>query len=171
MLLAFITIVREIYWFGSVYSDWFFCSSLLGRSSFLQTCTILRRLAKGCVHAVQRWWVLGRGVFQKCYSSNGFNRPARLSRKKVIFVDLNHIELHIDRCFLFIYFLFKKRFSETVAVAALTMLVSRYKITVKEEPQFTGETFEERKTRVLKCWNGLTLTWVSFTLFKKSIGF
>ena len=60
--------------------------------------------------------------------------------------------------FFFLYFLFKKRFSETVAVAALTMLVSRYKITVKEEPQFTGETFEERKTRVLKCWNGLTLT-------------
>ena len=52
----------------------------------------------------------------------------------------------------------KKRFSETEAIATLTMLVSQYKITVKEEPQFVGETFEQRKSRVLKCWNGLTLT-------------
>ena len=43
-------------------------------------------------------------------------------------------------------------------MAALTMLVSRYKITIKEEPQFAGETIEQRKTRVLKCWNGVTLT-------------
>jgi len=51
-----------------------------------------------------------------------------------------------------------RKFAETEAVAALTMLVSRYKITIKEEPQFAGETFEQRKTRVLKCWNGVTLT-------------
>ena len=30
----------------------------------------------------------------------------------------------------------------------MTMLVSRYKIEVKEEPEFAGETFEERYTRV-----------------------
>jgi hypothetical protein len=29
------------------------------------------------------------------------------------------------------------------------MLVSQYKIAIKEEPQFAGETFEERKSRVL----------------------
>lgn len=38
------------------------------------------------------------------------------------------------------------------------MLVSRYKIEVKEEPEFAGETFEERKERILKAKGGLTLT-------------
>lgn len=38
------------------------------------------------------------------------------------------------------------------------MLVSRYKIEVKEEPEFAGETFEERKERVLRVKSGLTLT-------------
>jgi len=51
-----------------------------------------------------------------------------------------------------------RKFFETEAIATLTMLVSQYKITIKEEPQFIGETFEQRKGRVLKCWNGLTLT-------------
>jgi hypothetical protein len=51
---------KRIYWFGNVYFRLIFTisflrSSLLERSSFLQTCTILRRLAKGCIHAVQRW--------------------------------------------------------------------------------------------------------------------
>ncbi|RPD75492.1 cytochrome P450 [Lentinus tigrinus ALCF2SS1-7] len=41
-------------------------------------------------------------------------------------------------------------FAETEAVAALTLLVSQYKISVKDEPQFAGETFEQRKARVLK---------------------
>jgi hypothetical protein len=30
----------------------------------------------------------------------------------------------------------------------MAMLVSRYKIEVKEEPQFAGETFEERYARI-----------------------
>ena len=30
----------------------------------------------------------------------------------------------------------------------MTMLVSRYKIEVKEEPEFAGETFEERYARI-----------------------
>jgi hypothetical protein len=38
------------------------------------------------------------------------------------------------------------------------MLVARYKIEVKEEPQFTAETFEERKARILRATTGLTLT-------------
>jgi hypothetical protein len=38
------------------------------------------------------------------------------------------------------------------------MLMSQYKVTVKEEPQFAGETFEERKTRVLNTKPGLTMT-------------
>ena len=50
------------------------------------------------------------------------------------------------------------RFAETEAVAALSILVSQYKITVKEEPQFEAETFEQRKTRVLAARVGLTTT-------------
>ncbi|KAJ3514323.1 hypothetical protein NLJ89_g2441 [Agrocybe chaxingu] len=51
-----------------------------------------------------------------------------------------------------------RKFFETEGIAILTMLVSRYKITVKEEPQFAGETFEERKARVLANRAGLTVT-------------
>ncbi|KAF8142663.1 cytochrome P450 [Mycena galopus ATCC 62051] len=44
------------------------------------------------------------------------------------------------------------RFFETEGIAILTMLMSQ------EEPQFAGETFEERKTRVLNSKPGLTMT-------------
>ena len=50
------------------------------------------------------------------------------------------------------------RFFETEGVAILTMLVAKYKITVKEEPQFAGETFEQRKERILKANVAITLT-------------
>ena len=40
------------------------------------------------------------------------------------------------------------RFFETEGIAVLTMLVSKYKIEVKEEPEFAGETFEERYARI-----------------------
>ena len=42
----------------------------------------------------------------------------------------------------------------------LAMLVSQYKITIKEESQFAGETFEERKARVLSARQVVTLTYV-----------
>jgi hypothetical protein len=48
------------------------------------------------------------------------------------------------------------RFFETEGIAAITMLVSRYKIEVKEEPEFAGETFEERYARVTAFDQGLT---------------
>jgi hypothetical protein len=51
----------------------------------------------------------------------------------------------------------RPRFFETESIALLTMLVAKYKITVKEEPQFAGETFEQRKGRVLKSREVLTL--------------
>jgi len=38
----------------------------------------------------------------------------------------------------------------------MTMLVSRYKIEVKEEPEFAGETFEERYARITAFGQGLT---------------
>jgi len=50
------------------------------------------------------------------------------------------------------------RFFETEGVAVLTMMVSRYKIEIKEEPKFAGETFEERHARITASRNGLTLT-------------
>ncbi|KAF8172489.1 cytochrome P450 [Pholiota molesta] len=47
---------------------------------------------------------------------------------------------------------------ETEAIAILTVLLARYRIVPKDEPEFTGETFEQRKARVLACRAGLTLT-------------
>jgi hypothetical protein len=40
----------------------------------------------------------------------------------------------------------------------MNMMVSRYKIEVKEEPEFTGETFEERYARIMAFNQGLTTT-------------
>ncbi|KAI1786708.1 cytochrome P450, partial [Ganoderma leucocontextum] len=48
-------------------------------------------------------------------------------------------------------------FAETEGVAVLTLIVSRYKVEVREEAQFKGETFEARKKRVLKSLLGLTV--------------
>lgn len=52
------------------------------------------------------------------------------------------------------------RFAETEAVAVLSILVSQFKITIKEELQFAAETFEQRKTRILSTRLGFTITWV-----------
>lgn len=38
----------------------------------------------------------------------------------------------------------------------MTMLVSKYKVEIKEEPEFAGETFEERYARVTAFRQGLT---------------
>jgi len=38
----------------------------------------------------------------------------------------------------------------------MTMLVSRYKIEVKEESEFAGETFEERYARITAFDLGMT---------------
>ncbi|KIK59167.1 hypothetical protein GYMLUDRAFT_44922 [Collybiopsis luxurians FD-317 M1] len=51
-----------------------------------------------------------------------------------------------------------RKFFETEGIAILTMLISRYKIEIKEEPQFARETFKERKARVLASKPGLTMT-------------
>ena len=40
----------------------------------------------------------------------------------------------------------------------MTMLVSKYKIEVKEEPEFAGETFEKRYARVTSFDQSLTVT-------------
>ena len=49
-------------------------------------------------------------------------------------------------------------FFETEGIAIMTMLVSRYKIEIKEEPEFAGETFEERYARITVFDQGLTTT-------------
>jgi hypothetical protein len=62
------------------------------------------------------------------------------------------------------------RFAETESIASLTMLVSRYKISVKQEPQFVGETFEQRKERILKTIELITLTCVPILFLTRSLG-
>ena len=62
--------------------------------------------------------------------------------------------------YLFFLALDNNRFAETEAIAVLSILVSQFKVTIKEEPQFATETFEQRKTRILSARAGLTITWV-----------
>lgn len=54
----------------------------------------------------------------------------------------------------------KHRFAEMEGVVVITMLVSLYKITVKEEPQFANESFDMKKKRLFKSTRLLTLTCV-----------
>jgi hypothetical protein len=61
------------------------------------------------------------------------------------------------------------RFFETEGIAILTLLVSRYKVELKEEPQFISESFEQRKARVLASKPGLTLTYVLVYLQQYSL--
>jgi hypothetical protein len=49
------------------------------------------------------------------------------------------------------------RFNETEAIAALVSIISRYKVEIKDEPEFKHEAFEERKARVLSTKMVLTL--------------
>ena len=58
------------------------------------------------------------------------------------------------------------RFAETEAVAVLSILVSQFKMTIKEEPQFVAETFEQREARVLSTRLLLTTTWVFPSMMK-----
>ena len=48
-------------------------------------------------------------------------------------------------------------FAETEGVAALSLLVARYRVEVRDEPRFRGETFEERKGRLLRSQHSLTI--------------
>ena len=38
------------------------------------------------------------------------------------------------------------------------MLVMKYTIKIKPEPEFACESFEEKKERILKYYHGLTIT-------------
>ena len=74
------------------------------------------------------------------------------------YVDFNLSNQSVFFCT--ILFFFFSRFAETESTAVLAMLVSHYKFTIKEEPQFVSETFEERKSRILSVRQVLTLTYV-----------
>ena len=50
-----------------------------------------------------------------------------------------------------------RRFSETEGVAILTYMIKHFRVEVLEEPQYAGETFEQRKKRLLRCRTALTL--------------
>ena len=50
------------------------------------------------------------------------------------------------------------RFAQIESVMILAMLIERFTIEVKEEPQFINETFEQRKHRILKARAGVTVT-------------
>lgn len=45
-------------------------------------------------------------------------------------------------------------------MAAITSLITHYKIEIQDEPQFKYETFEERKSRILKTQLRLTVSCV-----------
>ncbi|KAI9509274.1 614/534 cytochrome P450 [Russula earlei] len=51
-----------------------------------------------------------------------------------------------------------RRFFETEGIAVMVMLVSKYKIEIKEEPEFASETSEERYARITAFKQGLTTT-------------
>lgn len=48
------------------------------------------------------------------------------------------------------------RFGETEVMVVINMFISRYRLEVKEEPEFAGETFEERYARVTAFDEGIS---------------
>ncbi|KAF9268343.1 cytochrome P450 [Marasmius fiardii PR-910] len=50
-----------------------------------------------------------------------------------------------------------RKFSETEGTAILTMFIKKYKVTLKEEPQFAGETMEQKRARIFASRPGITI--------------
>ena len=48
-------------------------------------------------------------------------------------------------------------FAETESVAVLTLLIARYRVELRHEPRFAGESFEERRRRLLSSKLSVTL--------------
>ncbi|KAG2136237.1 hypothetical protein BD769DRAFT_1385347 [Suillus cothurnatus] len=57
-----------------------------------------------------------------------------------------------------------RKFAETEGAAVLTILISQYIISIKDEPQFSGETYEQREARVLDARSTPALAHVEFLL-------
>ena len=53
------------------------------------------------------------------------------------------------------------------------MVISRYEISIQDEPQFRGETFEQKQKRVLTGQAGITTTPVRVPLVfkRRDVGF
>ena len=62
------------------------------------------------------------------------------------------------------------RFFETEGIAILTMLMSQYRVEVKEDPKYAGETFEQRKHRLLDCRFTLSTTYVLIIVSSQTLG-
>ena len=56
------------------------------------------------------------------------------------------------------------RFFETESIAAITMMILKYRVEVKEEPEFIGETFEQRFARIMTSEQLLTNTYALSSL-------
>ena len=56
------------------------------------------------------------------------------------------------------------RFAELESVVALSMLVKNYKISVKQEPQFSGETVDQTRARIFQMVIGVTQTYVTTSM-------
>ena len=54
-----------------------------------------------------------------------------------------------------------RRFAELESLAFLSMVVLAYKVTIKPEAKYVNETFERRRERVLRKFQGVTVTYVS----------
>jgi hypothetical protein len=60
------------------------------------------------------------------------------------------------------YLPFFFRFFETESIAAITMMMLKYRVEVKEEPEFISETFEQRFARITASEQYLTNTYAMF---------
>ena len=121
-------------------TKYFFSSeSLLGWPEFIQALAFSQRLRQRCFLTFQCWW----GAVFSCF----------------FFIMKNMQELvHVlDESTCFTFFTCFKLSNQSNLILVLTMLVCQYKIVIKDEPQFAGETFEERKWRILSTRAGLTL--------------
>ena len=61
-------------------------------------------------------------------------------------------------------FFFFFRFFETVSIAVITMVLLKYRVEVKEEPEFIDETFEQRFARITASDSYLTNTYAMSSL-------
>ena len=57
------------------------------------------------------------------------------------------------------------RFFETESIAVITIMMLKYRVEIKEEPEFIGETFEQRFARITSSENYLTNTYATYSLF------
>jgi hypothetical protein len=55
------------------------------------------------------------------------------------------------------------RFFETESIAVITTMMFKYRVEVKEEPDFIGETFEQRFARITSSKRVMTTTYAIFS--------